>query len=318
MRGTSSQAFTACAVPSPSSDRLQFGVGRQQRLSEDVVEGEEAHEGDDDGLVDRAADAGGAAGGGHPLVTADDRDDRAEQGALEDRAPEVGDRGLREEGGEEASEALVVEDLGEDAAGEAGDDGVDVEQAGDQHQRQEARHDQVLDRIDAEHLQGVELLADFPRPEVCRDRGAGDAGDDDTGDEGADFSDRGKHEEAAQPVERAEQREEVGGLQAGGAEVDRHGRDQQREPAELQGEEELPDELLAIGIGRTHRRGDRSRGEDHHLPHLFEQRPGGPECPIHHGSAHQLLRRAAPHERGAPLAEAESKRWVERLQAAQY
>ena len=43
------------------------------------------------------------------------------------------------------------------------------------HQRQEARHDQVLDRVDAEHLQGVELLADLAGAEVGGDRGAGDA-----------------------------------------------------------------------------------------------------------------------------------------------
>ncbi len=61
----------------------------------------------------------------------------------------------------------------------------DVEQAGDDHQRQEARHDQVLDRVDAEHLQRVELLADLAGAEVGGDRGAGDAGDDDGGDERA-------------------------------------------------------------------------------------------------------------------------------------
>src|ERR1700710_24165 len=124
-RGTSSQAFTASprGRQRSSSDRLQFGVGRQQGLGEDVVEGEEGEERDHDRLVHRAADAGGAAGGGHALVTADDRDDRAEERALQHRAPEVGDRGLREEGGEEAAEALVVEQLGEDAAGEAGGGG---------------------------------------------------------------------------------------------------------------------------------------------------------------------------------------------------
>ena len=42
-------------------------------------------------------------------------------------------------------------------------------------------HDQVLDRVDTEHLQGVELLADLAGAEVGGDRGAGDAGDDDGG-----------------------------------------------------------------------------------------------------------------------------------------
>ena len=42
-------------------------MGGQQRLREDVVEGEDAHEGDDDGLVDGAADAGGAAESSSPF-----------------------------------------------------------------------------------------------------------------------------------------------------------------------------------------------------------------------------------------------------------
>ena len=218
---------------------------------------------------------GGASGRSHPLVAADDGDDRAEQGALDHRAPEVGDRGVGEERREEAAERLVVEQLGEDAAADAEDQRVDVEQAGDQHQRQEARHDQVLDRVDAEHLQGVELLADLAGAEVGGDRGAGDAGDDDGGDEGRELADRGEDEEAAEPVERAEEGEEVGRLQARGAEAEGHGRDQQREPAELQGEEELADELLAVGVGRLDRGDHRASGEDHHVPDLLEERLGG-------------------------------------------
>ena len=85
---------------------------------------------------------------------------------------------------------------------------------------QEARHDQVLDRVDAEHLEGVELLADLPGAEVGGDRGAGDAGDDHGGHDGGELADRGEDEEAAEPVEGAEQREEVGRLQARGAEAE--------------------------------------------------------------------------------------------------
>ena len=47
----------------------------------------------------------------------------------------------------------------------------------------------------------------------------------------------------------------------------------------LQHEEELPDQLLAVGIGRPHRGDDRLRGEDHHLPHLLEGGLGGQEGP---------------------------------------
>src|SRR3712207_6921553 len=47
------------------------------------------------------------------------------------------------------------------AAEDAEQQRVDVEQARDEHQGQEARDDEVLDRVDAEHLERVELLADL-------------------------------------------------------------------------------------------------------------------------------------------------------------
>src|SRR5215216_2466533 len=53
-------------------DHRDLGVRGQKGLGEDVVEGEHAEEGNHHGLVDRAADALSAAGGGHALVAADD------------------------------------------------------------------------------------------------------------------------------------------------------------------------------------------------------------------------------------------------------
>ena len=111
-------------------------------------------------------------------------------------------------------ERLVVDERRHDAAEDAEQDRVDVEQPGDQHQREEARDDEVLHRVDAEHLQRVELLADLARAEVGGDRRAGHAGEHDRGHERRELADRGEHEEAAEPVERAEQHEEVRRLQA--------------------------------------------------------------------------------------------------------
>ena len=99
--------------------------------------------------------------------------------------------------------------VGDEAAEDAEQQRVDVEQPGHEHQREEARHDEVLDRVDAEHLQRVELLADLARAEVGGDRGAGHAGQHDRGHERRELADRGEHEEAAEAVERAEQDEEV-------------------------------------------------------------------------------------------------------------
>ena len=103
--------------------------------------------------------------------------------------------------------------VGDDPAEDAEQQRVDVEQAGDEHQREEARDDEVLDRVDAEHLQRVELLADLARAEVGGDRRAGHAGEHDRGHERRELADRREHEEAAEAVERAEQDEEVRRLQ---------------------------------------------------------------------------------------------------------
>ena len=82
-------------------------------------------------------------------------------------------------------------------------------------------HDEVLDRVDAEDHQSVELLADLAGAEVGCDRRARDAGDDDAGYERGELADGGEDEEAAEAVERSEQGQEVGGLQARGAESER-------------------------------------------------------------------------------------------------
>src|SRR3954466_14482970 len=269
-RGTASQPITRpFSREGPLPDHRDLGVRGEQRLREDVVEREDAQERDDDRLVHRAADALRAAGRRHALVAADDRDDRAEQGALEHRSPQVGDRCVRQEGREERPERRAVDEGRDDAAEDAEQHGVDVEQAGHEHEGEEPRHDEVLDRVDAEHLERVELLADLARAEVGGDRRARDTGQDDRVDERGELADRGEHEEPAEAVERAEEHEEVRRLQARRGVAERDGRDQQRKPAEPQGEEELADELAAIGIRRAEGGDDRLARQDHHVPDLF-------------------------------------------------
>ena len=63
----------------------------------------------------------------------------------------------------------------------------------------------------------------------------------------------------------------VAGLKARGAEAERDGADQQGEPAELEREQELADELAPVGVGRLDGRDDRLAGQDHHVPNLLEQ-----------------------------------------------
>ena len=154
------------------------------------------------------------------------------------------------------------------------------------HQRQEARHHEVLDRVDAQHLERVELLADLAGAEVRGDRGAADAGEDDGRHERRELADRGEHEEAAEPVDRAEQDQEVAGLKPGRAVAERDRRDRQRQPAEPQHEQELLHELGAVRVRRPQRRHQRLAGQDHHVPDLLQQVLGRQEDPIGCGSDH--------------------------------
>src|SRR4029453_12308890 len=105
------QSLGTASQPPPisrpfSSDHQDLGVGGEEGLGEDVVEGPDPREGDHDRLVDGAPDAGRPARGGHPLVAANDGDDRAEHRRLDDAAPEVGDARVGEEGRPEAGQGL--------------------------------------------------------------------------------------------------------------------------------------------------------------------------------------------------------------------
>ena len=82
--------------------------------------------------------------------------------------------GVREQRRPERAQRLAVDELGEQPAEDPEQQRVDVEQARHQHQREEAGHHQVLDRVHAQHLQRVELLADLARAEVGGDRRARD------------------------------------------------------------------------------------------------------------------------------------------------
>ena len=227
--------------------------------------------------------------GRHALVTADDRDDRAEHRALQHATPrgrwcDAFVKNVAQNGPSGAPLTSVASDAAEDAEQQR----VDVEQPGDEHQRQEARDDEVLDRVDAEDLQRVELLADLAGAEVGGDRRARDAGEHDRRHERRELADRGEDEEAAEAVQRAEQDEEVGGLQARRAVAEGDRRDEQREPAEPQREQELTDELAAVRVRRTKGRHDRLARQDHHVPDFFEQVLRRKKCSIGDATYHLL------------------------------
>src|SRR4051794_24729283 len=209
-------------------------MGCQERLREHVVEGEYPQERDDDRLVHGSTYAFGAAGRSHALVTGDDGDDGSEEGRLDDGPPEVGGTRIRQQGREERTQRRLEGESGQNAPEDAEHEGVDVEKARHDHEGEEPWDDEVLDRVDAQRLGGVQLLADLAGAEVGRDGGARHAGEDDRGDERRELTDRGEDEEAAQAVDRAEEDEEVAGLKTRGAIPECDRRDQKGEPAETQ------------------------------------------------------------------------------------
>ncbi len=205
---------------------------------------------------------------------------------------------------------LAVDELGEHPAEDPEQDRVDVEQPGDEHQREEPRDDEVLDGVDAEDLQRVELLADLARAEVGGDRGARDAREHDRGDDRADLADRGEHEDPAEAVQRPEDRQEVRGLQAGGGVADADRRDQQRKPAQPQREQELRDELAPVRVGGAQRGDDGPARQDHHVPDFLDEVPRREERPLCCAANH-FLYPSSGHSRRirAALRELYAMRW---------
>src|SRR6185436_19379016 len=101
-----------------------------------------------------------------------------------------------------------------------------------------------------------------------------------------ELADRREHEEAAEAVDRAEQDEEVAGLEPGGAVAERDRRDRERQPAEPEHEQELLHELGAVRVRRTQGRHQCLPCEDHHVANLLQQVLGRQEDPIGCGSYH--------------------------------
>ena len=115
----------------------------------------------------------GPGAGCSPRYEATTAGDESEQRRLDLADPEVG--GLRERGeaGQVgAGRAALHHHVEEVAAEHADDRDHAVEQHGDEHRRPHAGHDQPVDRRDAQHGHGVDLVADRAGTQVGADRRA--------------------------------------------------------------------------------------------------------------------------------------------------
>src|SRR5438477_585708 len=137
----------------------------------EVLEDLDADERGHNRLVDGSRHPLGAALRGDPLVAADDRDQDAEDDALDLAAVEVLECALGEEGAEEGAGVDADEVHRGEVPAEAGEgDHRDVVEGGHQRHRGEPGHHDEGDVADPHHRQRLELVAHLAGAEVGGDR----------------------------------------------------------------------------------------------------------------------------------------------------
>src|SRR2546423_5348073 len=174
VRGTAAAARAWNSSCAPRSSRITSTALLRDDLEVDrgdhEVQREQQHEGDDHALVDRVADALRPAPGRHSLVGGHDRGHRPEHERLDLAGDQVGRLPERLEAGQVGTRGTVLEHHVEQvAAGHAHDADQPVEQDGDHHRGHHPGYHQALHRVDAQHLHGVELLADLPGAQIGAD-----------------------------------------------------------------------------------------------------------------------------------------------------
>ena len=164
---------------------------------------------------------------------------------LEHARPEVDVAGQDQQVVEEgAGRRAVEEDRGRERPEDAGPERQQVEDRHHQPERDDAGQDQVADRVDPEHLERLELLADLAGADLGGDRRAERAGDDRRRQDRAELAQERDRRDRRDPVDRAERRGERAALDPDRREADHEGDDRRRAERDPEREDELADELL--------------------------------------------------------------------------
>src|SRR5260370_20621390 len=154
--------------PAPAADGSAC-PNEHEELREEEIGDEDRDRDDYDRARGRLSDAFGAARRDEAKVAADQRDDRAEDRALADAAQEVL-HGERVEGGfeEEAGRDVQLRRRDRHRARKSEDERKRREDRYHDDRGDEARHDELLDGIGAERVNGVDLLGDGHRADLRR------------------------------------------------------------------------------------------------------------------------------------------------------
>jgi hypothetical protein len=258
---------TGRATAAAPQDR-EVGEQRQEDRVADDVDRPDGEERDQHRLVDGPPDALGAAPARQPLVAGDDPAHETGERQLDHLVDQVAGR-------DEGLESLEV--AGRRDVALEGHRHAEVrrqrrdpqheqpEHRRHQHHREHARDDERAHRVDAEHVQRVELVADLACGEVSGHRASGDAGDDHRGDPHGRLATEAEIGAAADPVGGAERLDDPADVDDGEAERERRDRQRRRH-------ERAPDHRIALhqqlAPPRVRRRDDRLEGGDQQVAHL--------------------------------------------------
>ncbi|MCW3016205.1 MAG: hypothetical protein JWO02_3297 [Solirubrobacterales bacterium] len=243
-----------------------FGDQREVGEVEEAVEGPHAEEGDDHGLVDRAAHPFRARSAGDALVAGDHADEEPEHEVLEEHRED-------EVRGEDELGEVVAEHAVREPEVPRRDDVVDDLHQGQAEEREhwqahghrhDARDDQGAHLLDPEHRHRVELVADLARAEVGRHGAADDAREDHGRDPGRDLAAPEDKDAARDPLADPEVDEQDPEQQDPVADHVDAVRDDERDEAAPHGERELDDRVAEPGEGRPDGLADDAQRERSH------------------------------------------------------
>ena len=217
-----------------------------------------------------------------------------EQRQLDHARPEVDVVGQQQQVVEERARRRAVEDgRGDERAADPGPEGEQVEHRHHQRQGDDPRQDEVADRVDPEHLERLELLADLAGADLGGDRRAERAGDDRRRQQRAELAQEGDGRDGGDPVDRAERRGQRAALDPDRREADDEGDDARRAEGDPEREDELAHELAAPGEARADELAD-SRSASAAIPPAFSSHSRGGT------SGRRRTSRAPPTRRAAP------------------